>query len=55
MNTRYTISDLLVIQEITDLSDSMIGSISMGNFTKTPMIYDELFLAVAKILGDPKN
>ena len=55
MNTRYTTLDLLVIQEITNLSNEMIGSVIMGNFSKTPMIYDELFLAVAKILGDSQN
>ena len=53
---RYTISDLLVIQEITDLSDSMIYSIGTGNFSKIPMIYEELFLTVAKLMnGDLKN
>ena len=54
MKTMYETSDLLVIQEITNLSENIISSISMGNFSNTPM-YEELFLAVAKILGDPKN
>ena len=55
MKTRYEISDLLTIQEIVDQSETMIYSIGTGNFSKTPMIYEELFLTVAQLMnGDLK-
>jgi len=53
MNTKFQVQDLLVIDEITQQSQSMINSIGSGNFSKTPQTFEELFLTIAKIMrGD---
>tara|TARA_B110001454_G_scaffold7393_1_gene7073 strand:- start:210 stop:386 length:177 start_codon:yes stop_codon:yes gene_type:complete len=56
MRTKYTHEEILTIKEIVDLSDDMIYSIGVGNFSKTPVIYEELFLTVAQLMeGDFLN
>jgi len=56
MKTLYRIEDILAITEIVNLSENMINSIGTGNFYNTPVIYEELFLTVAKLMnGDLKN
>lgn len=53
MKTKFQVEDLLVIDSITDLSQDMINSITTGNFSNTPVVYEELFLTIAKIMrGD---
>ncbi len=55
MKTQYQVQDLLVIDEITQQSQDMIYSIGTGNFSKTPVIYEELFLTIAEIMRDDLN
>ena len=55
MNTKFQVQDLLVIDEITQQSQNMINSIGTGNFSKTPVIYEELFLTIAEIMRDDFN
>tara|TARA_B110001454_G_scaffold7392_2_gene7062 strand:+ start:1320 stop:1490 length:171 start_codon:yes stop_codon:yes gene_type:complete len=56
MKTKYQVEEILTIQEIVNLSENMICSIGTGNFSKTPVIYEELFLTVAEIMeGDFLN
>ena len=55
MNTKFQVQDLLVIDEITQQSQNMINSIGTGNFSKTPVIYEQLYLVVAEILRGALN
>jgi len=51
--TMMKIEDLLVIDEITQQSESMMNSITTGNFSNTPVVYEELFLTIAELMrGD---
>ena len=55
MKTQFQVQDLLVIDEITQQSQNMIDSIGSGNFSKTPQTFEELFLTIARIMGDDFN
>ena len=55
MKTQYQVEEILTIQEIVNLSENMIHSIGTGTFSKTPVLYEELFLTIAEIMEDDFN